>query len=288
MHSTVVADERRGDEGRDRRTSRFRNDPVRRDPTTTAAAIRPLTALFRMLLALMLALQRSVVCVGIDVEGVRGGQLMKNGPTTPPRWLAGAAALVPLLWLPLSVLHPFDIDDVTRHGQDVRWLVVHGAMLALTPLLALAVLAVLGRTTGPAAIVGRVATVVWASMFAAFEAIAGIATGVLARLEEGAAAERLFRHGVVGGDFSVLGFVAHPVWGVAVVATAVALRSAGAPTLAWAATALSALFVIGHAGPLAVVAFAALAVGTWSALTSTFEPQSSRGLTEEPSEPVRG
>ena len=173
---------------------------------------------------------------------------------------------VPVMWLPLTLTHPFDITDVTTGGQDVRWLATHAAMLVLTPLVGILLLALLDGTPGTAATIGRIATIVWVAAFAAFEAIAGLTTGVLARLGEGAAAEALFDHGVVGGDFSVLALVAHPMWGVAVIAGAVALRADGAPTITWATLAVSSIFVIGHAGPLAFVAFAALAIAAWTGL----------------------
>lgn len=176
-----------------------------------------------------------------------------------------ALTAIPLLWLPLTLTHPFEITDVTTGGQHTRWIATHAGMLVLTPCVGLLLLVLVRGLTGIAATVARIASVVWVAFFAAFESIAGLATGVLARLGEETAAERLFDHGVVGGDLSVLGFVAHPMWGVAVIAAAVALRADGAPRLAWAALGVSSLFVIGHAGPIAFVAFVALAIAAWSA-----------------------
>lgn len=196
---------------------------------------------------------------------------MTTPTATSRRDVADRAALVaiPVLWLPLSLVHPFEISDVTTGGQDVRWLIVHVAMLILTPLTGLLVLVLLRGVTSRTATIARVATICWIAAFAAFESIAGLSTGVLARLGEPQAAERLFDHGVVGGDLSLLGFVAHPLWGVVVIAAAMALKASEAPRTVWGGLAVSSLFVIGHAGPLAFVAFSALAAATWTALTAS-------------------
>lgn len=192
-----------------------------------------------------------------------------------------ALAAAPALWLPLTLIHPFDITDVTSGDQEADWIVTHVAMLILTPLVGIVLFVMLNGITGAAATVARIATACWIAAFAAFESIAGITTGVLAGLGEPQAAERLFEHGTVGGDLSVLGFIAHPLWGVAVLSAAVALRTGGAPRPVWVGLGISALFVIGHAGPLAFIAFTALTVAAWSATSpdgsTVFEPAAATG-----------
>ena len=66
------------------------------------------------------------------------------------------------------------IDDVVD-----RWLIVHVGQLILTPLLFLAVWRLLDGLTATAATVSRCALVVWTVFFSAYDAIQGIATGLL-------------------------------------------------------------------------------------------------------------
>jgi hypothetical protein len=180
------------------------------------------------------------------------------------RWIAALlAAAVPLLWISLALLHP-DSTDVLADVKTSTWLAVHYAQLALAPLLALALLYVLRPLTGISAAVGRVAVVLWVALFSAFDAIAGIATGVLVDGGFADAADHLFDHGLVGGG-SILGWTAQPMWIVVAMASALALRSNDASALCWATMLASAVFST-HAGWLAAFGLLALAVSLWIAV----------------------
>jgi RND superfamily putative drug exporter len=132
-----------------------------------------------------------------------------------------------------------------------------------------------------AALVARVALVVWMVFFSAFDAIAGIATGVLARHAHSlsgddqagviSAVNFLFDDSeLAGGGFSFLGNVGHFSWVVVAIAATVALYKAGASRLAVGAMLLSVLFA-SHAGPGA----AAGLVGLFVAELLTFRKGSS-------------
>ena len=169
--------------------------------------------------------------------------------------LAVLAAAVPVLWIPLTLLHPQSTDVLDDVKTDT-WLLVHYAQLVLAPLLALAMLFVLGRLEGIAAIVGSVAVVLWVALFSAFDSIAGIATGVLVDGGFAEAADYLFEDGLVGGG-SILGWVAQPMWVVVAVASGITLRSNGAPAACWIAMLASVLFAT-HAGWVAGLGLLAL------------------------------
>ena len=102
-------------------------------------------------------------------------------PTTNrrPNYLVAAA---PMLWAVLILFHPDAGGDHTLDGIDDvvdRWLIVHVGQLILTPLLFLAVWRLLDGLTATAATVSRCALVVWTVFFSAYDAIQGIATGLL-------------------------------------------------------------------------------------------------------------
>jgi hypothetical protein len=190
-----------------------------------------------------------------------------RGPSRRSRLVvAGLAAVVPLLWVPLTLLHPDSRDLV---GESDTWLGVHYAQLALTPLLGLGMLQVLHGLSGPAAPVGRIAVVLWLALFSAFDSIAGITTGVLARGGYDEAATYLFDHGLVGGG-SVLGWLAQPMWIVVAIASGLALRANGATVLAWASMLGSVLFAL-HAGWPPAVGLIALAMALWTTLSTRSE-----------------
>lgn len=195
-------------------------------------------------------------------------------PVAPPMWrpVAAAVALLPLLWVPFVLVHP-DFAHLHHHGVGT-WLTVHFAMLAMTPLLAAAVLYLLRPLAGPTAVTARFAVVAWAVLFSAFDGIAGIATGTLHRHGAGDAAAVLFGDGIVGGAGSFLGFLAQPMWIVVAVATGLALRRTGARTLTQVTMICSFLFAA-HGGPIAAAGLVSLAVALWTAATSS-EPVASR------------
>jgi hypothetical protein len=85
------------------------------------------------------------------------------------------AFTAPLLWLVVALLHP------NEPQESGRWLFVHYAQLVLTPFLAFVVWKVLEGTRSQAATVSRVALAIWMVLFSAYDAVAGLATGLFAR-----------------------------------------------------------------------------------------------------------
>ena len=176
----------------------------------------------------------------------------------------------PLLWLLLALLHPMGEPYEGIADEADRWIFVHIAQLVLTPLLAAGVWLLLGGIRSVAALVARAALVLWMVFFSAFDAVAGIATGVLTRHANSLAGEE--REGVVaaieflwddsqlaGGGFSVLGNLGHISWVVVAIAATVALYRAGVSRVVVAATFLSVLFA-SHSGLGAAVGLVALFV----------------------------
>jgi hypothetical protein len=176
----------------------------------------------------------------------------------------------PLLWMVPALLHPMGDPYAGIAGEIDKWLFVHIAQLVLVPFLGALVWMLLGGLESVAARVARAALVVWLVFFSAFDAIAGIATGVLSRHASSLAGEE--REGVasavdflfddsllVGGGFSVLGSLGHGAWMVVAIAAAVALHRARAPRAAVIAMSLSVAFAA-HSGVGAVIGLAALFV----------------------------
>jgi hypothetical protein len=184
------------------------------------------------------------------------------------RAIAGLAAAVPLLWAPLSLLHPFTFEEMAEDGRTTAWLIVHFGQLPLTALLALVMLQLLAPLAGGAATLARIAIVAWAVFFSAFDSLAGVASGLLVRGGHVDAAFYLFEHRVVGGDLSLIGLIAHPLWGVTALASVLSLRLHGAGRPTQISLLLSLPFAVTHVGPLATLALLSLAFALWTGLTT--------------------
>jgi hypothetical protein len=183
----------------------------------------------------------------------------------------------PLLWLLPAMLHPIGDPYAGIAAETDRWLFVHVAQLLLAPLLGALVWMLLAGLESVAARVARTALVLWLVFFSAFDAIAGIATGVLSRHANSLAGEE--REGVisaidflfddsqlVGGGFSVLGNIGHGTWMVVAIAAAVAFHQAGARRAVVAAMLLSVLFAA-HSGIGAAIGLISLFVAARLVLT---------------------
>ena len=88
----------------------------------------------------------------------------------------------------LILFHPMPGGDNALDGIDDvvdRWLIVHVGQLILTPLLFLAVWRLLDGLSSAAATISRCALVVWTVFFSAYDAVQGIATGLLVRHADG-------------------------------------------------------------------------------------------------------
>jgi len=125
--------------------------------------------------------------------------------------------------------------------------------------------------TGRAATIGRVAAVVAAAFYAAFEALVGLGTGILVRIagelpdaQHTAALEVAQRWWEVPSPTPVISAVAIIAWVVALTATAVARHQAGAPRpVVWALLAAGWLFAAGHPGLTGAAAMITLAAAGW-------------------------
>lgn len=216
-----------------------------------------------------------------------------NSAQPVPRKAILVLLAAPLLGLVPAALHPMGDPYAGIADETNRWLFVHVAQLVLTPFLGALVWMLLAGLESAAARVARAAVVLWLVFFSAFDAIAGIATGVLSRHANSLAGEE--REGVVsaidylfddsvlaGGGFSVLGNLGQGSWMVVAIAAAVALHKARAPRAAVLAMSLSVLFAA-HGGIVAALGLVALLVAghlilRWRSAATTPSRSARRGL----------
>jgi hypothetical protein len=190
--------------------------------------------------------------------------------TSVPHKFVYALLAAPLLWLVPAFLHPMGEPYAGIADEADMWIFVHVAQLALMPFLAAGVWMLLDGLGSVAAWVARSALVLWLVFFSAFDAVAGIATGVLTRHANSLAGDE--REGVVAaidflwadsllanGGFGILGNLGHLSWVVVALAATVALYRARAGRVVVAATFLSVLFA-SHSGLGASVGLVALFV----------------------------
>ena len=183
----------------------------------------------------------------------------------------------PLLWLVPAMLHPVGDPYAGIAGEIDSWLFVHLAQLALVPFLGALVWMLLAGLESAAARIARAALVAWVAFFSAFDAVAGIATGVLSRHANSLAGEE--REGMiaavdflfddstlVGGGFSVLGNIGHGSWMVVAIAGAVAFHQAGARRAVVVGMLLSVAFAA-HSGIGAAIGLVSLFVTAYLVLT---------------------
>ena len=176
----------------------------------------------------------------------------------------------------LTLLHPGGVGNEPPPYAGIaddanKWIFVHFAQLVLTPLVAVGVWLLLDGIQSAAATIARASLVVWMVFFSAFDAIAGIAVGVLTRYANSLAGQE--REAVIGAidflfqdskfaggnNFSLLGDLGQFSWVLLVLAATVALWRAGVSRLIVGATLLSFLFA-SHAGYMAAVGLVALFV----------------------------
>ena len=183
-----------------------------------------------------------------------------------PRLSAGLLAVftIPLVWAVLLLFHPNPEGGPFEAIRDVvdRWLFVHIGQLVLTPLLVLVVWRLLDGLPYGAAKVSRVAAVVWAVFFTAYDSIQGIATGLLIRYADGELAgseqagvaralDYLVSDSLLAGNISAIGLIGNAAWLAVALGGAVALHKAGTGKWAVAAAGLSVIFVV-HTAPAAI------------------------------------
>ena len=204
---------------------------------------------------------------------------MPSGSVSLKRWHPAQFVLLatPLLWIVIALIHP---DEPEQSG---RWLFVHFAQLVLTPFLAFAVWTLLDGIRSLAATISRIALVAWVVSFSAYDSVAGIATGLLARHAEGlagaeqaavtSAVEHLHNDGLLPEAAVLLAVAPTVAWPTTVIAAAVALHRVGARRSAVAALCLSALFAFHASYPAAIgLAFFLVAAVLWERQKAQAEP----------------
>jgi hypothetical protein len=190
--------------------------------------------------------------------------------TYVPHKLVYALLAAPLLWLVPAFLHPMGEPYTGIADEADMWIFVHVAQLVLMPFLAAGVWLLLDGLHSAASRVARAALVLWLVFFSAFDAVAGIATGVLTRHANSLTGDE--REGVVAaidflwadsllanGGFGILGNLGHLSWVVVALAATVALYRARAGRVVVAATFISVLFA-SHSGLGAAIGLVALFV----------------------------
>lgn len=197
-------------------------------------------------------------------------------PRRPGRRLLLIAA--PLAFIVAAALHPAG-EDTDRLYEDIaavsgRWLGVHLAQLVLCLGIAATLwFAVRGRR-GAAPTVARVAIPVYLVFFTAFDAVAGIATGIAVRhagslsgAERVGAAKTaehlLLNH--VAGDFSPLAAISTVALTSAIVGVAMTFRAAGARRAVWVSALGGVLLNFHAAGVVPIAGLAALACSLYLA-----------------------
>ncbi len=133
---------------------------------------------------------------------------------------------------------------------------VHVGAAVLFPAMAAVVWSLLRGLDGRAAGVARGALLVFAVFYTTWEALTGIATGLLASAGDVEGVERITEHWL-SGEPGVLNAVGALAWTVAIAAAVLALRAAGAPRGALIALGAGALMVM-HVPPIGPVALVCL------------------------------
>jgi hypothetical protein len=172
-----------------------------------------------------------------------------NAPTTHERTFSTAElaflVCVPAAWAILLLFHPLGdgsgFYEVTE-GNVGAWITVHLGMGIFVPLFAGAVLLLLRGVGGTAATVSRAGLAVFAVVYAAWELVLGVGTGILTNevealppAQQALGAELVDSYGE-SGLIGVLAMVGSTGLAVGIVAAVVALR--GAYRLGWASIGL--------------------------------------------------
>jgi len=180
----------------------------------------------------------------------------------------------PLLLAIVELIHPQPLDLLSLNVQT--WLAVHYAQIALFPLSALAVAWWVRGQTGFAAAACRVAMFVFAASWTAWDAVAGVATGILVKAAHDSGTPDAWRtpidaiwlHPIMGGGrASLLAVMGSVALSVGAVAAGVVLRRSGH---SWGPIAVLVICSFGiavfrtHAWPGGPLTFGGIAVaGAW-------------------------
>jgi hypothetical protein len=204
----------------------------------------------------------------------------------------GAPALLALV----ELIHPHPHDLL--HLDVPMWLVVHYAQIPLFPLAALGVVRLVQGRTGIIAGICRAAMFVFGASWTAWDAVAGVATGILVNAAHSSGAPEAWRapidaiweQPIMGGGtasvFAVMGAIA---LSVGTVFAAIALKRAGSSWLPVLLLAISGFGITAfktHAWPGGPLTFGGLAIaGAWLLLERARLTQPDSGAAHESAAP---
>lgn len=190
--------------------------------------------------------------------------MTKNRGAAGKPYVPYLVAVGPLLWAVLVLFHPMPSGDNAFEGIDDvvdRWLIVHVGQLILTPFLFLAVWQLLRGLSSTASTISRCGLVVWTVFFSAYDAVQGVATGLLVRHADGypeeernavaSAIDYLVQDSRLAGDISALQMIAGAAWFTVAIGATFALYQANASTAIVLCAGVAAVFAI-HMAPAAI------------------------------------
>jgi hypothetical protein len=177
---------------------------------------------------------------------------------------------VPLLWGVLLLFHPggegTEVTYAELQDKVTAWMVVHIGMMLFIPMFAAAFYLLLRGVEGTSAKVSRIALVPFVVCYSAWEAIQGMAVGVLVHEVNGlTGTERAtgadlvhdFADNLLIRNFGVLGSIGSLGLMTAAIAGAVALRRhAGAPVSVAALLGVSGFLITAHPPPFGPIGLA--------------------------------
>jgi hypothetical protein len=191
----------------------------------------------------------------------------------------------PLVLVGFEILHPNPEENVQSLSDAATWFAVfHMIQLPLIALVAISVILLADEFGRAGAWTTRLGIGAFLVFFSAYDAVAGIGTGLAMRdARDLPAAQQEAVFSIVKEWpaldpavfwMSVVGSVG---WAVAVAAIAITARRVGVPTAEWVLLALAALFLLaGHPAPFGSMAFGALflaaALHEWRAARRALSP----------------
>jgi len=174
---------------------------------------------------------------------------------------------VPVAFAVLSLFHPMP-DPIAGLAEEVDWWIAqHALQIPMFVLMGCAILALGWYSRGRAAVVSRVAALVFIGVYPAYDAFAGLGSGYLVRHAEGtdAATQSVLFEAAAGIFDSPINTALYAVgtlaWMVAVVALGVALRRGPGGLAVTILFIASGLTLIDHGGVFGTVSFSLFAVG---------------------------
>jgi hypothetical protein len=169
---------------------------------------------------------------------------------------------IPLAWGILLLFHPGgEGDAIYQDIQDkvTTWMVVHVGMMLFIPLMAVVVFVLLRGLESTAAQISRVAVLVYAVFYGAYETLQGIANGILVeQVNDLQPAERAtgseliqdFAESAFARDFGILSSIGGLAFFVALLGAGMALRrEAGAPTSVLVLLGIAGILITAHPPP---------------------------------------